>query len=145
MKRRIGWGIALVFVWGTLLQGATPWAQAKDKKSSPRAPAAKARWAQVDGFRSARFGMREKEVYRAIFKDFRIPRRKVTRQVHPVEKTTRLGITVPELLADGGPAYVLYIFGYNTRELIEVDVLWGKPVDPKPNPQQVVNVANQLR
>ncbi len=101
--------------------------------------------AQVEGFRSARFGMTEKQVHRAIYKDFRISKKNVERQVHPVEKTVNLGILVEDLLPESGPARAYYVFGYKSRRLIQVNIVWGRPVTKKPNAEQVVALANQLR
>ena len=61
-------------------------------------------WKVIDGFRSAKFGMSEKQVMRAIAKDFKISKSKVKLDVHPTEKTTNLSITVPKLL--GGNATI---------------------------------------
>jgi hypothetical protein len=101
--------------------------------------------AKVEGFRSARFGMTEKEVYKAIYKDFRVSKKNVERQVHPVEKTVNLGVLVKDLLPQSGSARTYYVFGYKSRRLIQVNIVWGKPVIEKPNADQVVNLANQLR
>ena len=101
--------------------------------------------AKVKGFRSARFGMTEKEVYRAIYKDFRISKKKVDRQVHPSEKTVNLGILIKDLLPQSGPARAYYVFGYKSRRLIQVNIVWGRPVAEKPDAGQVVTLANQLR
>lgn len=100
---------------------------------------------RVDGFRSAQFGMNEKNVYRAIYKDFRISKKNVERQVHPLEKTVNLGITVQDLLSQSGPSKVYYVLGYKSNRLIQINVVWGKPVVAQPNADQVVNLANQLR
>ncbi len=101
--------------------------------------------AKVEGFRLALFGMTEKEVYRAIFKEFRISKKNVERQVHPVEKTVNLGILVKDLLPQSGLARVYYVFGYQSRRLIQVNIIWGKPVTDKPDAKRVVALANQLR
>jgi len=101
--------------------------------------------AKVEGFRSARFGMTEKEVYRAIYKDFRVSKKNVERQVHPVEKTVNLGILVKNLLPQSGPARAYYVFGYKSRRLIQVNIIWGRPVVDKPHAEHVVTLANQLR
>jgi len=99
----------------------------------------------VEGFRLALFGMTEKEIYRAIYKEFRISKKNVERQIHPGEKTVNLGIRVKDLLPQSGPARVYYVFGYKSRRLIQVNIIWGRPVTKKPNAEQVVNLANQLR
>ena len=44
------------------------------------------KWANIEGFRSAQFGMKERDVLKAIFKDFKIHRKKVSRFEHPNEK-----------------------------------------------------------
>jgi hypothetical protein len=125
--------LVLVFV-----VGAAPGKKNASEKSSKNK-------AMVEGFRSARFGMTEKEVYRAIYKDFRVSKKNVERQVHPVEQTVNLGILVDNLLPKSGPARAYYVFGYKSRRLIQVNIVWGKPVIEKPNAEQVVNLANQLR
>jgi hypothetical protein len=101
--------------------------------------------AVVEGFRSARFGMSEKEVYKAIYKDFRVSKKNVERQIHPVEQTVNLGILLDNLLPQSGPARAYYVFGYKSRRLIQVNIIWGRPVVEKPNAERVVNLANQLR
>ncbi|QPJ66526.1 MAG: hypothetical protein G3M78_14405 [Candidatus Nitrohelix vancouverensis] len=106
---------------------------------------AKAVSAEVTGFRSANFSMDEKEIYRAIFKDFKIPRSKIARSIHPVEKTITLGITVEDLLPGSGASHIFYILGHRSEKLMQVNIIWGKPVDPKSEPQTVVETANQLR
>ncbi len=67
------------------------------------------------------------------------------RQVHPLEKTVNLGITVQDLLSQSGPSKVYYVLGYKSNRLIQINVVWGKPVVAQPNADQVVNLANQLR
>ena len=64
---------------------------------------------------------------------------------HPIEKTVSLGVTVEKLLPNSGPAKVFYILGYQSKRLIHVNVIWGKPATPKPDAENVVATANQLR
>lgn len=101
--------------------------------------------AVVDGFRSARFGMDKNDVLRAIFKDFKIPKSKVTEITHPTEKTTSFGVEVDNLLPKTGKAQVFYILGYKTQKLFQINVLWGKPVEENPDASGIVDAANQLR
>ena len=115
----------------------------RGKKIIPEASSKKE--ARVEGFRSARFGMSEKEILKAIYKDFRISKKNVERQVHPTEKTVNLGIFVENLLSGTGPSRVYYVFGYESKRLIQVNVVWGKAVAKEANPNEVVNLANQLR
>jgi hypothetical protein len=116
-------------------------AKTTDKKSkSPNKT-----WAKITGFRSAKFGMDEKKVIRAIGKDFKISRSKVKRKVHPTEKTTNLELTVPKLMATGGTAKIGYILGMESKKLVQVNVVWGFGTDKDFNPEGVVGVANLLR
>ena len=53
---------------------------------------------KVDGFRSAQFGMTEKEVLKTVFRDFRIPKSKIKRSAHPNEKTVNFNFQLKNLL-----------------------------------------------
>lgn len=101
--------------------------------------------AKVEGFRSAKFGMGEQDIIRRVKKDFNISKKRVKRQVHPIEKTLSLEIEVKDLLKGSGRAKVFYIFGYRSKKLIQVNVLWGKPVGDNFKAETVVETANQLR
>ena len=49
------------------------------------------------------------------------------------------------MLSEGGKAVVGYVFGYNSKTLIQVNVVWGKPVESNPDARNIVNNANRLR
>ena len=112
-------------------------------------------WANINGFRSAKFGMTMKEVKKSIRQDFGISDDKITTLIglsdeeittinHPTEKTQSLAITIEKLLPDSGKSRVVYVFGYQTKRLIQVNILTGHPVDKKAIAQQVVNSGNLL-
>ncbi|MBT5551846.1 MAG: hypothetical protein HOJ79_15360 [Nitrospina sp.] len=103
------------------------------------------KWAVVNGFRSAQFGMNERDLIKAIRNDFGIGKKQISRQVHPNEKTITLSITVARLLPESGEAKVFYILGYKSKRLIHINVIWGRPVVKNPNAEAVVATANQLR
>ena len=103
------------------------------------------KWAVVNGFRSSHFGMNERDVIKAIKSDFGIAKKQISRKVNPNEKTITLGINVSKLLPDSGPAKIIYLLGYKTRRLIEIKIIWGRPVMKDPNTEAVVATANQLR
>ncbi|MBT3923053.1 MAG: hypothetical protein HOF21_10810 [Nitrospina sp.] len=103
------------------------------------------KWAVVNGFRSAQFGMNERDLIKAIRNDFGIGKNQISRQIHPNEKTITLGITVSKLLPESGDAKVFYILGYKSKRLIHINVIWGRPVKKNPNAEAVVATANQLR
>ena len=95
------------------------------------------KWAVVSGFRSAQFGMNERDILKAIKSDFGLGKKQVSRQVHPNEKTITLGIKVSKLLPESGPAKIFYILGYKTRRLIHINVIWGRPVMKDPNAEAI--------
>ena len=101
--------------------------------------------AEIDGFRSAKFGMTEEEVGKVITQDFKGKNIKVSKSRNPVQKTTALSIEVEDLLLESGTARVVYIFGFKSKKLIHVNVLWGRPVDEEPDPEKLVTTANILR
>ncbi|WP_127145485.1 hypothetical protein [Pelagibacterium montanilacus] len=80
--------------------------------------------ASVEGFRSARFGMTEEEVLEAIEADFGVAAEDVLSGDNAVERTLILTITADDVLPEGGPAQVSYVFGYTSSTLIQVGVLW---------------------
>ena len=102
-------------------------------------------WAIVDGFRSAKFRSNERSVYNAIKKDFKINEINVSRVVHPTQKTVTLGINVKELISGSGPSKIFYVFGYKSKKLIHISVVWGSSVEDQPNGEVVVSTSNQLR
>lgn len=99
----------------------------------------------VDGFRDAKWGMTEAEVKNVIVNEFRIPADKLKGETNPTERTTVLTIAVPELIERAGIARISYIFGYTSKKLIQVNIVWGTPADPQAKPEMVVAAANQLR
>ena len=101
--------------------------------------------AKINGFRSAQFGMTEKEVLKSIFKDFRIPKSKIKRRIHPNEKTVSFNFQVKDLLPNSGLAKLFYVFGFKAKRLIQVNIFWDRTVNEEPHPQRVVDTANQLR
>lgn len=107
-----------------------------------------AAWGQqapvIDGFRSAKFGSDEKAVKAAIKADFNIEGKAVRSEVNPLEKTTALVIEVPDL-EPGGKAQIAYILGYSSAKLIQVNVVWGAPINPKATGDQLSGAGTLLR
>ena len=101
-------------------------------------------WASIDGFRSAKFGMKIEEVKKAIQQDFFIQDGKIDAITHPTEQTQSLGITIKKLLPMSGKSRVVYVFGFQSKRLIQVNILVGHPADTDITPQQVVDSGNLL-
>ena len=101
-------------------------------------------WANIDGFRSAKFGMKMEEVKQAIVKDFGIFDSKIDTISHPTEQTQSLGVSIDQLLPKSGKSRVVYVFGYQSNLLMQVNILIGHGVDKSVTAQQVVNSGNLL-
>ncbi|MBS0246215.1 MAG: hypothetical protein JSR61_06310 [Proteobacteria bacterium] len=101
--------------------------------------------ASVDGFRSAKFGMSEAEVKGIIAKEFNLKGDAIREQPNAGERTKALLIKVHDLLPGGGTAEVSYIFGYQTKKLIQVSVSWSKAIDDKMTPEQLFSNSSVLR
>ncbi|AWK84928.1 hypothetical protein [Azospirillum thermophilum] len=97
--------------------------------------------ATVEGFRSAKFGMGEEDLRKAIRADFGVKDTDIERAENPVERTTALSVTVKDLLPGGGPARVSYILGYATKKLIHVNVLWARDLGDTPNETLLANAS----
>jgi len=110
--------------------------EAKIKNTKP--------WANIGGFRSAKFGMKMKEVKKAIYQDFGIPDEKITTVNHPTERTESLAVAVEKLLPNAVKSRVVYVFGYKTKRLIQVNILLGHPVDTNATAQQIIDSGNIL-
>lgn len=108
---------------------ATPATSSANPETTQTAPATK-QPVTVDGFRSARFGMTEADVRKAIATDFQLSGKAVRHSENPVQRTAVLTITVPDVLPDGGKARIEYVFGFKSHTLIEVDLTWSAAIDP---------------
>ena len=113
--------------------------------AAPPQQAAPAATAHVEGFRSAKWGMTEAQVKGAIRADFNIAEDKLKSAENLAEKTQVLTVTVPELLEGAGTAQVSYIFGYTSKKLIQVNILWGSMLDTQTTPPKIAAAAEQLR
>jgi hypothetical protein len=108
--------ICKVLFIGFVLQGSVAMAESVPNKSAQKY--------KLDGFRSANFGQSQKAVLLAIKNDFGISAKNVKKHKNSKDKTTILTIKVKALspfLVDGN---VHYVFGYKTRKLMQVNVVW---------------------
>jgi hypothetical protein len=97
----------------------------------------------IEGFRSARFGQSETQVRAAIRDDFKLNDAAITGATHPLEQTRSLSIKVRDLVAHSGEAQVAYVFGFRSKTLIQVNILWNAP-DPA-GAEIVIGIGNALR
>ena len=137
--------IAVALTMPAAAQTPAPTTSVPQPSETPPSHEAAKPAAHLDGFRGAKWGMSEAEVKAVIADEFKIPVDKLGTEVNPAERTTVLPILVPDLIEGAGNARVSYIFGYQTKKLIEVNILWGTPVDPQAKSEMVIAAANQLR
>ncbi|MDC0205850.1 hypothetical protein OAL04_01285 [Nitrospinae bacterium] len=142
--RKLGWLTLSVFF--LVFLGTLDSVESKNTPKKIQQPAIKE--AKIKGFRSARFGMNERDVLKAIAKDFKISKSKVKRTVHSLEKTKMFTIIVPNLIGLGATAKIVYLMGYKSKKLMQVNVVWGKGADKpekKFDAKRVIDAANFLR
>ncbi len=100
---------------------------------------------QIEGFRSAWFGMTETKVRLAIRKDFGDVADALIRTHDQVEKTITLQVTVPDLLPAVGKAKIWYVLGYKTGKLIKVTIGWGAAAGEEIAADPLIDAANLIR
>lgn len=116
-------GLAFVFRDHLLPQGGlSPETTSSGEATEPEV--------QINGYRSATFGMTEEEVRQAIATDFGIGTDGVRVQNNERQKTKVLQIATDRFSAQVADhlAIVSYIFGYSSQRLIEVKVVWGTDI-----------------
>lgn len=98
----------------------------------------------VTGFRSAAFGDDEATVRQAIMKDFGVADDKIIVGKSDTEKTKLLAIRVKNVVPDSGIAEIVYILGYSSKQLIQVNVVMGSQLSPDIEPMKIATAANIL-
>ena len=134
----------LIGVLAIFTSGAGLFASENDELATDKTIKNTKPWANIGGFRSAKFGMKMEAVKQAILKDFGIFDSKIDTISHPTEQTQSLGITIHQLLPKSGKSRVVYVFGYKSKRLMQVNILMGHPVDTNITSQQVVDLGNIL-
>jgi hypothetical protein len=102
-------------------------------------------WSIIDGFRSATFGMGKEQILRSIIKDFKIPKKNVVRKINSKQKTVSFSILAPDLLHVGGVAKIVYILGYKSKKLMQVNIYWGPEVADNLGGKEILSAAKLLR
>ncbi len=109
------------------------------------APAGDAAAFKVSGFRSARFGMDEAEVRAAIAKDLNVQPSAIAKAQNLADRTDLLNVRAPDVLPGGGAADVAYVFGFQSKKLIQVSVVWSKASDKVLEAPQLVANGEALK
>lgn len=131
-------GLTLGMTLGAASVQAAPSGDKPVPASKPAAPVT------VEGFRSARFGMTEAEVRKAMAKDLGLKDEDIQRDVDKVERRVMLVGRKKDLLPDSGEAQVIYFFGYRSKKLNQILIRWGGVVDKDTTPDQISSAATAL-
>lgn len=156
---RLGLFASAIALAAFIAQGAASSVSAKSAKAetkvaaveTPSAPgdggdaATAAQQINVEGFRSAKFGMSESEVRKAIKKDFNVSGDGIRTEDNKMERTNILAIAADDVLPGGGKAEISYVFGYESKKLIQVGIVWSQQSDEKMTAEQLFSNANVLR
>jgi hypothetical protein len=108
-------------------------------------PSTAAASAEVDGFRSARFGMDEAELLRSLAADFHVSGKQLQYATDPETLTETITIQVPGLLNNLGNATVRYTLGYKSHRLTEIVVAWDSRIDPTNAAASLVHASAMLQ
>jgi hypothetical protein len=101
---------------------------------------------EVTGFRGATFGMTERDVQAVVIKSLGVKAADITSAANPVEGTTVLTAKVASLDPGPGPAQIAYIFGHNSKKLIQVNVIWDEgTAKDKADPDAMVAAGTRLQ
>lgn len=147
-KRRLS--LVTIVVIGLLLVGGgltmLPWSDVQIGNE----PVARTSIARVEGFRTAQFGMSESAVRAAIATDFGSKIGNVAAAIKVVEnkleRTRILVVRVPDLYAGAGLTEIGYVLGYQSKALMQVNLLWGTPLSSKITSADLnVMTANLMR
>jgi hypothetical protein len=145
--RKLKLAVRAAVVFATVAGACAASAQTPPPARAPNAAAqaAPADEFKLSGFRSANFGMSADQVRQAIRRDFNIAADKIETAENGAEKTQILAITVPDLLPGGGPAQIAYVLGFRTRQLVQVTVTWGGPINPQLTAATAIDLARILQ
>jgi len=121
---------AILVAAGLTLASTAGWAQTAAPAPGPGPSAAPKTAYEVTGFRGARFDMDETQIRAAILADFGVKPEGIKVVPNAMERTTALIVALPTLDPGPGPATVVYILGYKTKKLIQVNLVWTQNTTP---------------
>jgi hypothetical protein len=107
-------------------------------------PAQSARY-DINGFRDARFGMTEPEVRAVARASFGAKDEEMTLRTNSVDGTTMLLVHARKLEPGLPEGRIVYQFGYQSRRLIQVDVIWGEDTNQPLNDSGMVEGGARLQ
>ncbi len=101
--------------------------------------------AQIKGFRGAEFDMTIDQSIASIKKDFNLNDEQIITGENSVTRTKSLSITVNDLIADTGTAFISYIFGHKSETLIQINIVWNSVEDEAQTPEVILGIGGSLQ
>ena len=137
---------AIALAAALTVAGGAAWAQAPAGGTTPPASGgSEVKHYEVEGFRSAKFGMDEAAVKRAIVADFNVKESAIAKEVNAIDRTTVLTVTVKDVLPEIPVARVHYIIGDSQKKLFQIALTWGAGTsETAPNNTSVLGGAQEL-
>lgn len=129
-------GVVLAAVATVILSLALPIESARAQESE---------FDVIMGFRSAHFGMSKADVRSAINNDFGLNRNAIEEGGNRVEQTTNFSVIVDDLIQENGPAAIVYIFGFQSEVLIQININWGNPAEEQPDLGRLISATRILQ
>ncbi|MCZ6764987.1 MAG: hypothetical protein O7C63_08655 [Alphaproteobacteria bacterium] len=99
----------------------------------------------ITGFRSAQFGKSKADIRAAIASDFGLTGAAIGEGTNAIERTANLSIIVDDLIPENGPAAIVYIFGFRSEALIQVNINWGSPAEENPDLDRLISATRILQ
>ena len=124
---------------GCAVRGQTPAARCRGASSPAQRTAGRDRRVSQCAVRHERGAGSQ-----AIRKDFPAAAAKLSSAVHPSEKTTFCRSPSPTCCRNTGTARISYIFGYRSKKLIQINVVWASDGSAASD-ETIVATANSLR
>lgn len=139
---KVVWLVLTVFL---MTVGVSQSQSLAKNKQEPTTSTPSKKWHVLDGFRSAKFGMNEKQVMLALSKDFNATKEHVQRTIQPDTKDLKLLIDINDLAIEGLDAYIIYTLEHRSKRLIDIEVTWGADVSDKVDYDKFFLLLNALR
>lgn len=81
----------------------------------------------------------------AITKDFGVRKTTIHKSENLSDRTSVLTVRVPDVLSGGGTAEIAYVFGYASKRLTQISIVWSRGTDKAMTVERLLANAESLR
>lgn len=99
----------------------------------------------LEGWRGFKFGMSEKDVMKVLGRDFKMQRDQIRTDSNQLEKTRFFLTQLPNVIDGLDDATFLGVFGYKSKTLDRIELIWQTPYPETEKVAALQNVGGQLR